>query len=119
MISFDILKVFIIYIDLIEMAAIIRVKRRNDHEPMEALIVACKKRKTEPENAEAQTTTAPFTAVIKFAGTVKDRVNSSLIICIILLRVRFFPIKTRSHYFILPHLIFYVLGSRCHRAYYE
>lgn len=54
------------------MATVLRVKRRNDDEPWNALLIACKKRKTdESEAAEANS----LTAVVKFAGTVKNQVK--------------------------------------------
>ncbi|XP_012281280.1 probable RNA polymerase II nuclear localization protein SLC7A6OS [Orussus abietinus] len=53
------------------MAAILRVKRRNDDEPLDALIIACKRRKT--EIVDEETLDSPLTAVVKFAGTVKHQ----------------------------------------------
>ena len=55
------------------MAAVVRLKRRADEEPVEALILACKRKKldSEPESKENET---PFTAILKFAGTVKNQV---------------------------------------------
>ena len=57
------------------MAAIFRVKRKNDSEPINALVVACKKRKTESSGSEDQGASTPISAIAKFAGTVKDQVN--------------------------------------------
>lgn len=51
------------------MAAIVRVKRRLDEEPLEAVILSCKKRKLNndvTEQAELSTT------LLKFAGTIKE-----------------------------------------------
>lgn len=55
------------------MAAVLRVKRRNDAEPLEALVIACKRRKTENLESE-ETVDDSVTAVLKFAGTVKNQV---------------------------------------------
>ncbi|XP_034230559.1 probable RNA polymerase II nuclear localization protein SLC7A6OS [Thrips palmi] len=49
------------------MAAVVRVKRALNEEPSGALILSCKRRKTEAENGDAVDT------VFKFAGTVKDQ----------------------------------------------
>lgn len=59
------------------MAAVLRVKRRHEDEPLNALIIACKRRKT-AENEEAEKSeeaeSVPLT-VFKFAGTVKNQVK--------------------------------------------
>lgn len=56
------------------MAAILRVKRRNDDEPLNALVITCKRRKTaENEEAEEAAASDPLTTVLKFAGTVKNQ----------------------------------------------
>ncbi|XP_076634131.1 female sterile (2) ltoPP43 [Colletes latitarsis] len=56
------------------MAAVLRVKRRHDDEPLNALLIACKRIKTE-ENEEAVESAAsvPLTTVVTFAGTVKNQ----------------------------------------------
>lgn len=51
------------------MAAVVRVKRAFDEEPSGALILSCKRRKTDPDNDDA------VDALFKFAGTVKDQVS--------------------------------------------
>lgn len=51
------------------MAAVVRVKRSLDEEPTGALILSCKKRKTEDGHGESVKT------VFRFAGTVKDQVS--------------------------------------------
>lgn len=53
------------------MAAILRVKRKKDDEPLDALLIACKRQKTAEEAEKALT---PLTAIVKFAGTVKNQV---------------------------------------------
>lgn len=59
-----------------KMAAVLRVKRRHDDEPLHALLIACKRMKTsENEEVEETTTTGPLTTVLKFAGTVKNQVT--------------------------------------------
>lgn len=68
---------------LVTMAAVLRVKRRNDDEPLEALVIACKRRKTvNPDGQEtsksgtdAEEESSPVTAVLKFAGTIKNQVS--------------------------------------------
>lgn len=58
------------------MAAVIRVKRRHDDEPLNALLIACKRFKSaENEEAEESTALTPLTTVVKFAGTVKNQVK--------------------------------------------
>ncbi|CAH0556851.1 unnamed protein product [Brassicogethes aeneus] len=52
-----------------KMAAVFRVKRRLDEEPSEALILNCKKRKTDPDSD------SNLSAFLKFAGTVKTEEN--------------------------------------------
>ncbi|XP_076243379.1 female sterile (2) ltoPP43 [Calliopsis andreniformis] len=56
------------------MAAVLRVKRRYEDEPSNALVIACKRRKT-AENDEVEESAAfdPLTTVFKFAGTVKNQ----------------------------------------------
>ncbi|XP_017878535.1 probable RNA polymerase II nuclear localization protein SLC7A6OS isoform X2 [Ceratina calcarata] len=58
------------------MAAILRVKRRYTDEPLNALVISCKRQKT-AENEEAETTLlTPVTTVAKFAGTVDKQEDS-------------------------------------------
>ncbi|XP_051164651.1 probable RNA polymerase II nuclear localization protein SLC7A6OS [Leptopilina boulardi] len=52
------------------MAAVFRVKRRNEDEPIDALLVACKKRKISSDATNEET--ASISTVVKFVGTVKD-----------------------------------------------
>lgn len=57
------------------MTTILRVKRRCSDEPLDALILACKKRKTDnDETIEAAGSKEPLTTVVKFAGTVQNQV---------------------------------------------
>lgn len=58
------------------MAAVFRVKRRNDDEPIDALLVACKKRKI---SSEPDKESASISTVVKFVGTVKNPVNINLL----------------------------------------
>lgn len=56
------------------MAAILRVKRRHDDEPTNALLISCKRQKI-AENEETQSVSpVPLTSVAKFAGTVTKQV---------------------------------------------
>ncbi|KAF7404698.1 putative RNA polymerase II nuclear localization protein SLC7A6OS [Vespula maculifrons] len=56
------------------MAAILRVKRRHNDEPLNALVIACKRCKTtENDEIENATDLAPVTAVVKFAGTITNQ----------------------------------------------
>ncbi|XP_053999233.1 probable RNA polymerase II nuclear localization protein SLC7A6OS [Hylaeus anthracinus] len=56
------------------MAAVLRVKRRHDDEPLNALLIACKRSKSaDDEEAPESAATVPLTAVVKFAGTVKNQ----------------------------------------------
>ncbi|KAK2584232.1 hypothetical protein KPH14_006647 [Odynerus spinipes] len=56
------------------MAAILRVKRRYNDEPLNALVIACKRSKTaENEEIENAVNLTPVTAVVKFAGTVTNQ----------------------------------------------
>lgn len=56
------------------MAAVIRLKRHLSEEPVEALVINCKrqKRNESDETEEKETKT-----VLKFAGTIKEQVRSS------------------------------------------
>lgn len=69
-----------------KMAAVIRVKRRIDEEPLNAFILDCKKRKREEDDeddstglvANSSTTNAlksDTQTIVKFAGTVADQVK--------------------------------------------
>ena len=56
------------------MTAILRVKRRYDDEPLNALVISCKRQKI-VENEEAEdASSVPLTTFAKFAGTVKQHV---------------------------------------------
>jgi len=50
------------------MAVVVRVKRSLDEEPLEALVLSCKKRKTNAESDDS------VTAIFKFAGTLSRQV---------------------------------------------
>ena len=60
------------------MAAILRLKRRITDEPPETILVSCSKRK-KCEDGSAKQSEKPeenvTTQVLKFAGTVPDKVN--------------------------------------------
>jgi hypothetical protein len=58
------------------MAAVVRLKRRCDEEPLEALVLACKRKKTEDDLATTKNETE-FATILKFAGTVNNRVNTN------------------------------------------
>lgn len=51
------------------MAAIVRVKRRLDEEPVEAVILSCKKRKLNNDITDEDQLS---TTLLKFAGTIKE-----------------------------------------------
>lgn len=54
-------------------SAVVRVKRRLDDEPLEALVVNCKKRKINPENKDEDAKSEEISStVLKFAGTIKE-----------------------------------------------
>lgn len=53
------------------MAAVVRVKRRCDEEPLDALVFACKRKKTDDRDSPVEPDN-PFT-VVKFAATVKSQ----------------------------------------------
>ncbi|PSN32815.1 hypothetical protein C0J52_14169 [Blattella germanica] len=55
------------------MAAIVRLKRRSDEEPLEALVLACKRKKLDGD-LESVKDVSPFTTILKFAGTVKNQI---------------------------------------------
>ncbi|XP_011496487.1 PREDICTED: probable RNA polymerase II nuclear localization protein SLC7A6OS [Ceratosolen solmsi marchali] len=52
------------------MAAILRVKRKKDEEPLDALLISCKRQKIESDEI------TPLTAIVKFAGTVEKQEDS-------------------------------------------
>ncbi|KAJ8910990.1 hypothetical protein NQ315_010819 [Exocentrus adspersus] len=54
------------------MAAVIRLKRRPDEEPLEAVILSCKKRKLSTNGTEEA---GLSTTLLKFAGTVREDEN--------------------------------------------
>lgn len=60
------------------MAAIIRVKRRIDEEPLNAFVLNCKKRKCDDGEATSSTndtnTDDTSRTIVKFAGTVENQV---------------------------------------------
>lgn len=55
------------------MAAIIRLKRRLCDEPLEALVINCKKPKLDTDNSTE--TESELKTVLKFAGTIKEQVS--------------------------------------------
>ncbi|KAJ8670577.1 hypothetical protein QAD02_001836 [Eretmocerus hayati] len=55
------------------MAAILRVKRKKEDEPLDALLIACKRQKVETDESPESN---PYTAVVKFAGTIEKRDDS-------------------------------------------
>jgi hypothetical protein len=50
------------------MAAILRVKRKKDEEPLDALLISCKRQKIDSDKFN------PLTAIVKFAGTIEKQV---------------------------------------------
>lgn len=64
------------------MAAVIRVKRRIDEEPLNAFVLNCKKRKCDETESGAAISTAAAASnkeetsrtIVKFAGTVQNQV---------------------------------------------
>ncbi|XP_069691636.1 probable RNA polymerase II nuclear localization protein SLC7A6OS [Periplaneta americana] len=54
------------------MAAVVRLKRSLDEEPLEALVLACKRKKLGDDRA-TEKAEIPFTTILQFAGTVKDQ----------------------------------------------
>lgn len=57
------------------MSTVVRVKRRFDHEPLDALVIAVKKRKLETGEPEEVIPDVPLTEVLKFAGTIENPVK--------------------------------------------
>ncbi|XP_033342813.2 female sterile (2) ltoPP43 [Megalopta genalis] len=61
------------------MATVLRVKRRHDDEPLNALLIACKRIKTsDNEEAEESAINDPLTTVVKFAGTVNNQESTAI-----------------------------------------
>lgn len=56
------------------MAAILRVKRRHDDEPSNALVISYKRQKTNQTEETQSVSPVPLTTLAKFAGTVKKQV---------------------------------------------
>ncbi|KAJ8930015.1 hypothetical protein NQ314_017244 [Rhamnusium bicolor] len=58
------------------MAAVVRVKRRLEEEPLEAIILNCKRRKINDDNKDKEPTDTDLSAtLLKFAGTIKEDEN--------------------------------------------
>lgn len=55
------------------MAAILRVKRKKDDEPSDALLISCKRAKIEDEAAALEESN--LTTIVKFAGTIDKPVK--------------------------------------------
>lgn len=63
--------IHLLFLSLVKMAAtVVRVKRLLEEEPLEAVIINCKRRKTE----QIESSCEPVAAVLNFAGTVDDQV---------------------------------------------
>lgn len=62
----------------VTMATVLRVKRRYDDEPFDALVIAGKRRKTDAGQSAESTAETPLTAVVKFAGTLKSQVRINI-----------------------------------------
>lgn len=56
------------------MTAILRVKRRYDDEPLNALVISCKRQKIVENEEEAEDVSSVPLTFAKFAGTVKQHV---------------------------------------------
>lgn len=54
------------------MSAVVRLKRLLDEEPLEAIVLSCKRRKT--DNAESENKKSDLSTVFKFVGTVTNQV---------------------------------------------
>jgi hypothetical protein len=63
--------------------AIVRLKRRLDEDPHEGLVLACKRKKS--DDLVVTENKIPFTAVFKFAGTVKNQVNRYILCTYVLI----------------------------------
>ncbi|XP_018569675.1 probable RNA polymerase II nuclear localization protein SLC7A6OS [Anoplophora glabripennis] len=57
------------------MAAVVRVKRRLDEEPLEAVILSCKRRKLNNDVVKDAEDTELSATLLKFAGTIKEDEN--------------------------------------------
>jgi hypothetical protein len=64
-------------------AAVVRLKRRSDEESLERLLLACKRKKS--NDLETTENQIPFTAALKFAGTVKNQVNRYILFTYVLI----------------------------------
>nr|XP_034176580.1 probable RNA polymerase II nuclear localization protein SLC7A6OS [Osmia lignaria] len=58
------------------MAAILRVKRRHDDEPLNALVISYKRQKTKETEETQSVSPVPLATLAKFAGTVKKQEDS-------------------------------------------
>ena len=67
------------------MAAILRVKRKKDEEPSDALVLSCKRQKV--ESSEEATSLNPLTAIVKFAGTVQKQVSLIILFSTVCLKI--------------------------------
>lgn len=54
------------------MTAVVRVKRLLEDEPLDAVVLSCKKRKTDLD--EGNTVNESLSTVLNFAGTIKNQV---------------------------------------------
>jgi hypothetical protein len=63
--------------------AVVRLKRRSDQEPLEGLLIACKRQKS--DDLETTENQIPFTTVLKFAGTVRHQVNTYILFTYVLI----------------------------------
>lgn len=84
----------------LEMAAVVRLKRLIEDEPSEALVINCKRRKTE----ESEPLDQPLPTVLKFACTVEDQVRvlehnlkNFLISKFFVLECRYFQTHQETH----------------------
>ena len=66
------------------MAAIVRVKRRLNEDPVDSLLLSCKRFKSD-ETVEKENDTGEVKSVFKFAGTLPSKVTDILLFCNILL----------------------------------
>lgn len=63
------------------MTTIIRVKRHRGEDPVEALVLSCKRKKT--ENSSSDTDSNLFKYVLNFSGTVEEKVNFSFLLYVV------------------------------------
>lgn len=68
----NILSDFSLHNLFVNMAAVIRLKRHLSEEPIEALIINCKRQK---RNDDDETDGKETKTVLKFAGTIKEQVR--------------------------------------------